>query len=327
MSVNYTYSVSEDFPNSAVDPARFKQEIEASSIVTALAEDFIQVSGDDCDVWFKASLSSGDESTLNSLVASHSGVPLDPDPESVVISGARYDEDKKQVVVITPAPRGSYTWYTSFGDVTDPLNRGGGDPARITYTVSGTGTKNVHLNFSDGVYVHDGEINWRPVEEFSGEDTFSVYIDFPATTAITTNSGTTGNCDLFNIGGPYNAIVPNPTMSGAYDVDLDEAVPVPDSSGSWYVNEKTGTIVAGEGTGEFDRQCVLLDFQAPRMFLIRNLAMTSIRGLFEINAYLVEWISPRWEMYLEVDKNKIPEQEVEVTGTLMLFRWNATESS
>lgn len=80
----YTYSISSDFPNEAVATDRLTEEIQSSSIVTAL--DYIATSGDDCDIWFKDPLSAGDETTLDGIVAVHSGEPL-PDIRTVAIVG------------------------------------------------------------------------------------------------------------------------------------------------------------------------------------------------------------------------------------------------
>lgn len=73
-ATKYTYSISADFPAQKVDPSRLTSEVQGSSIVTAL--DHVDTSGDDCDVWFKEVLSAGDETTLDGLVAVHSGAPL-----------------------------------------------------------------------------------------------------------------------------------------------------------------------------------------------------------------------------------------------------------
>jgi len=69
----YTKSVSGDFP-SGVNEDRLTEEISDSSIVTAM--DYIFKSGDICDIWFKDSLSTGDQTTLTSICSSHSGLPL-----------------------------------------------------------------------------------------------------------------------------------------------------------------------------------------------------------------------------------------------------------
>ena len=55
MSVNYTYSVSGDTSN-GINSAKLTYEIQASAIVTAL--DYININGDVCDIYFKATLSS-----------------------------------------------------------------------------------------------------------------------------------------------------------------------------------------------------------------------------------------------------------------------------
>ncbi len=320
-ATKYTYSVSGDFPNQKVAPDRLTQEIQTSSIVTAL--DYINVSGDDCDIWFKDSLSAGDVTVLDGIVAAHSGEPLPATALPVELEGARFDPDGKQVIVPTPAPAGSYTWYTSKGDVLPPsLARGEGTPARITFDAAETGTKTVELAFSEGVYVHDGEISWRGIEDFSGEDHFSVYVKF-GQTDVTPNGGGTGNCTLID-----GYLIYPVAGAGDYDVDLTEACPIPSSQGQWVVNEKTETItvyVNGQTLGKYDMRCVLLNNVTPQnMYLIRNVSMGSPRGIFEIDAYLVEWMSRHWKLGMEVSKVMSPVSAVEMNGVIMLFRWKAT---
>ena len=84
-STKYVYSVSTDFPNHKVDVDRLTQEIAHSAIITAL--DYIEVSSDDCNIWFKDTLSGGDETILDGVVAAHSGEPLTPDPDKVQLTG------------------------------------------------------------------------------------------------------------------------------------------------------------------------------------------------------------------------------------------------
>lgn len=73
----YTFSIQSSFPNHIVETTRLTLEIQASAI--AIAIDRIDTAGDVCDVWFKDALSSEDQSTLNGLVATHSGAPM-PQP-------------------------------------------------------------------------------------------------------------------------------------------------------------------------------------------------------------------------------------------------------
>jgi len=319
--VKYTYSISGDFPNGKVATDRLGEEIRESAIVTALS--FIATAGDNCDIWFKDALSAGDQTILDGVVAAHSGEPLSAEPEPVTIADARFDSDKKQVVVITPAPKSTFTWYTSRGDVKDPLERGGGDRALIQIA-GGTGVPNpqvAKVSFAEdgGIYLHDGEISWRNMstgdtQGFSGIDEVSIFIEMPGTPAeaVIPNPGGTGNCTLVPYG-PGNVIVPA-GGAGDYDVDLDKAVPLPDSSGYWITDEKTGDIVpnVGQDRDQYDMKTTLADFGGPNFYLVRRVGMTRIQGVFEIDAYLVEWVSKWWNLCLEIEKNMEHTDDLEV---------------
>ena len=74
-STKYEYSVSTDFPNHQVGIDKLTSQVAGSAIVTALVR--IDTSGDVCDIWFEAELSSGDETILDGLVAVHDGAPPD----------------------------------------------------------------------------------------------------------------------------------------------------------------------------------------------------------------------------------------------------------
>ena len=71
-SVNYIYSISADTLNGKVNTVTLSQEIANSAITIAL--DYINVLGDVLNIWFKAAISPTEESTLDVLVADHSGV-------------------------------------------------------------------------------------------------------------------------------------------------------------------------------------------------------------------------------------------------------------
>jgi hypothetical protein len=76
----YTYFISTDFPNHLVDSDTLAQQIEGSAITTALLR--IDVAGDRCDIWFVDALSGGDQTTLDGIVAAHTGEPL-PDSDKL----------------------------------------------------------------------------------------------------------------------------------------------------------------------------------------------------------------------------------------------------
>jgi hypothetical protein len=205
--------------------------------------------------------------------------------------------------------------------VLDPLARGEGTLAHITYDAAETGTKNIELDFSEAVYVHDGEINWRGIADFDGTDHFSVYVKFGVSTVVP-NGGGTGNCTVID-----GYIIVPAGGAGDYDVDLTAACPIPSSQGPWVVNEKTEVITAyveGQTLGKYDQRILLLLVTPAPLYLVRNVSMGSPRGIFEIDAYLVEWMSRHWKLGMEVNKVKSPVAAVEMNGIIMLFRWKAT---
>ena len=129
-ATKYTYSISADFPNQKVSSDRLTKEIQASSIVTAL--DYIETSGDDCDIWFKDALSTSDHTTLDTVVANHSGEPL-PNGNPVVDSLNRTitvpepETDKKMVNIVTHNFCDKTTWWQQSVQVTDETLIDSGD--------------------------------------------------------------------------------------------------------------------------------------------------------------------------------------------------------
>lgn len=77
-ATEYIYTISTDFLNGKVDIGRLTQEINNSSISTALNYTTTNKTADTCSIWFADVLSSGDHTTLNGIVAVHSGEPLPP---------------------------------------------------------------------------------------------------------------------------------------------------------------------------------------------------------------------------------------------------------
>lgn len=73
-STKYTYSIQNDTPNHKVDTDRLIQEITTSTITIAL--DYINTNGDELDIWFKAELSTEEQTELTTIVNNHSGEPL-----------------------------------------------------------------------------------------------------------------------------------------------------------------------------------------------------------------------------------------------------------
>jgi hypothetical protein len=149
-NTKYTYSISTDFPNQVVNATRLKNEVVASAIVTAI--DYINTSGDDCDLWFKAALSEGDETILDGLVAVHSGAELPTEIQSVEVTNTNLNVSG-HIEPVLPAGRRlnryshnfckKETWYQDSAPVTNETLTDSGDhtiytPATSRYWVDVT---------------------------------------------------------------------------------------------------------------------------------------------------------------------------------------------
>jgi hypothetical protein len=77
MSQTYTYSITNDFPNQAVDVDTLTDQINASSISSGVLEGITlrTPNTDDCYIVFDVALSAPDVTTLDGVVAAHTGVP------------------------------------------------------------------------------------------------------------------------------------------------------------------------------------------------------------------------------------------------------------
>lgn len=104
-----------DYTKSPVEPTRLEQEIDASSIVTAL--DHITTVDSALSIFFKAALSDADKAALDAIVAAHTGTPISY-PTLVTLNAP---EDSDNAPIFRPKttktgwhfePR-SLDWWTS----------------------------------------------------------------------------------------------------------------------------------------------------------------------------------------------------------------------
>lgn len=335
-ATKYTYSIQSDFPHRKVDTSRLLSEIQGSTIVTAL--DRIDTLGDDCDVWFRDALSVGDEAVLDGLVAAHSGEPL-PESPLVITTATTTDEgtalialdaprerDHKPVMVNSPATEGTFTWLSARGDNLNPTPpaSGRGDGAHFFLDFSEPDTKEVEAQFMEPIELHDGHISWRPTGNWDFEDSWSISVRMPATVA-TENLTNTGNCNVVPTGLGFNIIVPA-AGDGAYDVDLEQAVPIPDGhnakteqgAGYWNVEEYWSEEITPNGTdkGAWNLYDIPLE-----MFFCKNMDCGSPLGVWDLDAYKAEWISKKWKLCFQV--TKVTAGAGKIGGFLMVFRQGA----
>lgn len=124
-------------------------------------------------------------------------------------------------------PSGVYLYIAGAGDDPDG-DRGAGQ--EFTANRSEIGNTTVEWSFNDLVYLAGGGASYVNAE-LGDWATLEVYA--PAT-AVTPNGGGTGNCNLVDPGVGAAILIVPAAGNGAYDVDLDAAVPVPAQTAEGY---------------------------------------------------------------------------------------------
>ncbi len=211
-ATKYPYSISEDFPDQKVDIDRLSWEISESTITIAL--DYINVSGDECNIWFKDELPASDKTALDAVVAAHDGEPL-PDVETAKTS------DGRDIIQINSYGPGRILYFAGIDD--------DGHFFRIESTDIEDASQDAH--FTDDLMLAGGYIRW---EGGGFEDTVDFEVMAPATEVEDPGSiGQPANCVTAPTPYGFDIIVPHP--AGDKYVDYVTAVPVPasDDDGYW----------------------------------------------------------------------------------------------
>jgi hypothetical protein len=161
----YIYAFSA-FPNGKVDPTSLTNEIQLSSIVTAL--DHIDTNTA-CDIWFKDVLSASDKTTLDTVVSLHQG-----NPTSTLSTGLSFGDIVLSSVTTTAVRRTTYTEQT--------VNFTGSIVSSSTNdTSTGTGARTVTIIYLDQ----------------TGAGPFTETVTLNGTTAV--NFVNTNHCYIENI--------------------------------------------------------------------------------------------------------------------------------
>jgi hypothetical protein len=222
-STSYIYNIINDFPNQAVDTARLSQEIQDSTIVIAL--DYINTDGTDCAVYFKAPLTSYDEtSVLNVIIANHSGEALPSDIQQVSVES--FAANAKHPVEISDEQRNSFGrlrvhqssrpeglaihWSGKGDDTNDPHYFGGGENLIFHHNIGDSTSHVLYLDFNsllNETWVHEVSLSWKNCNF----DTVSVDV-VPDTCLI--EDSTSGNYVK------YNDTILIPTTPGSGDANI-----------------------------------------------------------------------------------------------------------
>jgi hypothetical protein len=247
MTATYTYSIQNDFPSRKVATDRLQQEILASAIVTAV--DHLNTSGDECDIFFKGELSSGDKTLLDGLVATHSGEPLPAVSQPVTLDGVPCTQDGKPQMVPNLLPPWTSLYFAGQGDTREG-GVGAGQP--FVGSSDAAGDTTIEWIFTDQVFLVGGSTLFSGAELGDWVDYFVVA---PGTL---TGEGATPVTLVPYAGG--NAIVPNPEGSARVDLTKVSLVPTP-GSGYWDWDSPIqgyGTVTPNyEGSGGY----TLFDFE------------------------------------------------------------------
>jgi len=275
----YTYSIQSDFPNHAVSSDRLTSEISDSAIVTAL--DHIDTSGDSCHVVFKAELSSGDEQTLDGLVAAHSGEALPSSGMLVSLAGPK-QVDGSPYFSPCMFPSGVYLYITGAGDGTE---RGNGQAFQLSSETEEN--KVVEFGFLDWVLVAGGGVLVKGAQ-LGDHATMEVYC--PATPVVP-NGGNTGNCNV------VNGIIVPAAGNGSYDVNLAQANPVltPLKNGYWewdFPLTGKGTVTLG-APGQAGAHLIAADY--PLTKFINKTPLRDGHMDFTISAIEPKILLPHWK--------------------------------
>ena len=223
MSTKYTYSKINDFPNQRINIMKLDAEISAVSFSQTF--DHINVTEDVCDVWFVAAITSGEEDTLDNIIANHDGQPLDVDPLSVSIDNSSIEQDVnlaeeyrdrsgKLRVHQTSRKLGLRICWTGVGDDTSDITKvGGGEAISFTHLIgqSDPMVKYIDFNIAENeTWVHEGYLTWRN----GWMDTLTLQI-VPRTVTLSGVSG--GDKTVY---GGY-LVIPTAPGEGDYEVVND----------------------------------------------------------------------------------------------------------
>ena len=223
------------------------------------------------------------------------------------------EEDGKQLVVTSPSTDGFKTWFTGVGD--SGSIKGAGNKFHLSWSAGDSrGEKTVEFSFNSPTEIHDGQVIFKPVDNWSFDDSVTFYAVLPSTNVSVNDSGE-GNCNSIDTGQGFNIIIP--AISGAHDVDLAKAVPVPsdDSTGYWDVNHNTGVISMSASPGSARWNLITAEI---KVAFLMKIPLGHQTGVLDIDVYKVEWIHPNWKMVMKIDKQS--DGAGDVAAWLLCFR-------
>lgn len=104
--MQYTYSISQDVSSATVFPSRLSLEIENSLIAKTLLG--VSIDGDVLTIEYDQALDSSEETTQNSLVSNHSGLPFEDEEIPQLVTFSQTDTSGKSLIAVDK-PSGDFT--------------------------------------------------------------------------------------------------------------------------------------------------------------------------------------------------------------------------
>lgn len=314
-ATKYTFSIAQDFPNGAVATDRLVVEIGADATIT-VALDRVDTSGDDCDVWFKAALTGGQEAALDAVVAAHSGIPLAPMVEPQDIDGRKY-------VAPNLFPLGV---LTNFCGASDDVAAGTIGTELLAFTSDAVEDAVTEFQFVQWSYLAGGHLAYSG---FVLGDNISLTVYSPATVG-TENVGA-GDYNKVDVGGGAHIFVPVAVGTGNWDLDLTELEnanvaftkvrPVPAPGGTGYFDwdpDTEAVTVNAAGTGGYH----LFDVDVPLNEFVTKLPLLGTDH-FPLIVPAVKPIRVLAHWVFKVTLHNTTEKLIQVASTLYRARANA----
>lgn len=212
----YTYSVTSDFPNQKVDAGTLAESIRGSAITVAL--EYTIATAAVCDIYFKDTIGTSNETILDSIVAAHNGEPAPSDSAKVVIEGEYRDRSGKLRVHQTSRKLGLRIMWTGVGDDVSSMTKiGGGESLSFDYHIGDTEPMVKYIDFNtmeNETWLHEGYITWK-----DGDMDLLSLAMVPWTVTVSGVSG--GNKTIY---GGY-LVMPTASGQGNYEVVNDLTIP------------------------------------------------------------------------------------------------------
>jgi len=139
-----------------VNSATLSEEIEASAMIT-IALDYIDSTDTTVSIFFKNTLSMGEQTTLDTIVADHDSSTLSDASVDTVSLNTSY-ENGTPIFHSTAKPLGWYSYFTGAGDM-GMGNTGFGMGTKILFELEATDvSKTIDITFNEDVYIKDGHM-------------------------------------------------------------------------------------------------------------------------------------------------------------------------